>query len=95
MSDIPGRGDEGGGAPNLNFLQGQEQPAGPNPQDALKGKLDLFRSADELIQNIAQQSNAGSKYAQGIKDILKKWMMDEVAGTKEGTPQENPRILGT
>lgn len=75
---------------------GQEPPAPveqPDQQQTISGKLQLFRSADEMISNISRASPMGGKYGEAIKQLLKKWMMDEVAAQRTSTG-ENPRILG-
>jgi len=105
MTPMPSREPQGqappdqGGQGQGDFFSGQspvEQPQAEEqePQDKLKGKLSLFRSADEMIDNIARQSQVGGKYAQTLKDALKKWMVEEVASTRERTPVENPRLMG-
>src|SRR5215831_7210202 len=66
----------------------------PDPQAILKQKLDTFRSIDQLIETMANQSQVGSKYAAQAKNLFKAWMMDEVKNTRERKPPENPKILG-
>ena len=97
MPPVPGREDSQPPQEGFGSLTSQT-PApttgAPDPQDILKQKLNMFRSADELISTISTASNVGSKYGATIKNLLKQWMMDEVRNTKERKPPENPNIPG-
>lgn len=84
-------------APPQGFMTTDEpEPAAAqDQQEILKAKLEMFRSADETVGNLTRASNAsnGAEYARAIKELLKKWMVDEVAAGRT-SEQENPRILG-